>query len=342
MPDDARSSFITHLGYVEAFAWLAGLDHHTSAEDALRSLAARKADYADDRSPGAIDLDQVEKSMRHAWSTEVLLAMPRQLSGDEDEFLRLANSWVAVQTYYVGYHLAQALIVAKGQARPIQHSATQGQFASHWSGRSLVLPPWTFAVDKDGWRNLPSGVVIDDTIHPWSGLNEATAWNLAAKALRTTRDEVVADSRKRRREELLSRARKVWQEEETVRLAAGKRPRKAGPPTAKPRLTAAELRGCSERVRAFTVLDYLYRLRISANYKDSTVFHDGPQGEHESRWLHRNLTFVASSLSLATELRVQALVGPNQFETWARDFADNRMGSVFDIGIKSRLDLGLI
>lgn len=339
--EDARSPFLTHSNYIEAFAWLAGLNAHTSRDEALSALAARSADFADDRPPKSIDFDQVEKSMRHAWSTEVLLAMPRQLGGDEDEFLRLANSWVAVQTYYVGYHVEQALIVAKASTRPTQHPATRAQFSAHWAGRSLVLPPFTFAVDKDGWRNVPAAITVDDTMHPWKGLNDESAWNLAGKALRTTRDAAVKDVRDRRRDDRLRELRSAWRQDEDARLAAGKRARRTGPPGARPRLTSAQQRACEEGVRAFTVLDYLYRLRVSANYKDSTVFHEGPEGEHESRWFHRNLAFLASSLALATELRVRALVGAARFDMWAQDFANSRIGVGLDLGIRSRIELGL-
>ncbi len=341
MPEDVRSPFLTHSSYVEAFAWIAGLDSHTPRVDALRRMAVRSPEFADDRVPGSIDCVQVEKSLRHAWSTEVLLAMPRQLGEDADEFLRLANSWVAVQTYYVGYHAEQALIVAKGLVRPTQHPATRSQFSAHWAGRSLILPPFTFAVDKDGWRNVPAGVTVDDSMHAWRGLNHETAWNLAGKALRTTRDAAVKDLRDRRRDERLRDLQRARRQDESKRLAAGKRARSSGSPSARPRLTAAEQRVCDESVRAFTMLDYLYRLRVSANYKDSTVFHEGPEGEHESRSFHRNLTFLASSLALATELRVRALVGATRFDGWAKNFADARIGAGLDLGIRSRIELGL-
>ena len=71
--------------------------------------------------------------------------------------MRLTNTWGAVQAYYVGYHETQALIVARGAARPSTHPNTQNQFVDLWVKRNLDLAPWTFGVIRgNAVRNLPS------------------------------------------------------------------------------------------------------------------------------------------------------------------------------------------
>ena len=42
---------------------------------------------------------------------------------------------------------------------------------------------------------------------------------------------------------------------------------------------AADKAACGQKVGTQTLLDYLYRLRIGANYGDSALFTDGPDDE---------------------------------------------------------------
>jgi hypothetical protein len=337
--DDPQSRFRSHKNYIEAFTWIGGMDWRTSAEDALASIAAQAETITLDSKPMSMDLAQVEKSLRNGWSTEILLGMPRQWASDEDEFMRLSNSWGVVQTYYVGYHLTQALNVAKGMPRPNNHPTTQQQFATHWTGRVLNLPPWSFGLAAAGWMNLPTGVVIDETIHPWRACNTDTAWSLAAKAIRTTRDEAVKRAEKKKRDRLQSDARKAWLSDEGNRTAGGRRPRRQPAAFARPRLNAAQRIACDGNVRTFTVLDYLYRLRVAANYDDAAVFHSGPENEAESFWLQTRLSFLAAGLALTSEVRIRELVGPARFHRWADGFIATNIGSGFDLGIKARRHL---
>lgn len=87
--------------------------------------------------PAKVDHAQVQRSLRNAWSTEILLAMPGQWT-TEDEFIRLANSWGVIQTYYVVYHATQAARGAtrpqpEGRSRPLGVRLTLRADRSSWS-----------------------------------------------------------------------------------------------------------------------------------------------------------------------------------------------------------------
>lgn len=336
MVESVDGRFRTHNHYVEAFCWLAGKTLLRSNTTALVAVE-QKAQGAGlrDKAPGSIDYDQVHKSLRNAWSTEILLALPGEWAKDEDEFIRLSNTWGVVQSYYVGYHVTQALIVAKGRPRPTTHPKTQQQYVSLWADRPLDCPPWTLGACHESWRNKPSGVTIDPAVHPWTSCSDANCWSIAGKALRTTRDEGVRKAIDDERESGLRRRKKAWQTEEEDRLASGGKPRR--PPTfRRPQLSALEKTTCDRRVRTYSMLDYLYRLRIGANYDDAAIFTDGPDNDYESYLLHKRISFLAAGIALMAELRIRALVGTGRFNRWADDFVKTNIPAGYTVGIKER------
>jgi hypothetical protein len=106
----------------------------------------------------------------------------------------IADPEIVFQAYYALYHGAQALMVALGQPRPTTHPKTQQFFANFWTDRNLLPPPWTLRADSTGYGNFPPEVVIDEGFHPWARCDKNTRWQIAAKALRTTREEAIEDA----------------------------------------------------------------------------------------------------------------------------------------------------
>ena len=336
--EDLESRFRTHVHYIEGFAWLAGLGLLQTQDKALPALKARvdaSGILADKGKP--TDINEIRTRLRNAWGTELLLAMSSHWDVD-DEFVRLTNTWGVVQTYYVGYHVTQALILARGDERPSSHPKTQSMFSSLWTARRVNLPPWTLGYSSSGATNVPSGVSVNPEIHGWSRCNDETSWSLAAKALRTSRNDKIEEVCRTKRAEKQRERRKAWSDEERARIAEGKRPRKPGPITL-PRLTVAEKLACERNVRAYTLLDYLYRLRIRANYEDAALFTDGPTEDVQSMQLHRHLRYLAASTSLVTELRVRELVGRQRLVKWADDFISHNVPPRLTGCIAARRDL---
>ena len=336
MPDETTERFRTHKKYIEALSMVGGKGLTTGNKSALQRLAQRAtaSGTLTDQRPASINRPQVEKSLRNAWSTEVLLALPGEWA-EEDEFIRLSNSWGVVQAYYVAYHMTQALIVAKGNARPTTHPKTQTQYANLWVDRPLDFPPWTFGVAESGWKNLSGNAAINP-VHPWETCNRDTCWSLAAVSMRTTREPAVRSAKSSKRDEGQRQRKRAWEAEENRRIAAGRRARTM-PSFPRPRLTAVESQACEAKVRTYTILDYFYRLRVGANYDDAGVFVDGPENDVDSYLLHKRVNFLASGLALLSELRIRDLVSPRVFDGWANAFANTSIPPSYDVGIKERL-----
>jgi hypothetical protein len=319
-------SFRSHANYLRAFAMLCTAPYQSGVTLLFIDLGKQLAHLA----PAVVklprlvppatakpDLSQTRASLINAWGTEMLLALGGQIA-TEDELLRVMNNWAVVQAYYVGYHATQALLAARGQPAPDSHSKAQAQFAALWADRPLYLPPWTLGAFDGGWRNPPPRP-IDNAISPWSAGGPHSCWDLAAKALRTTREDEVKTRLGAARDRLGAANRRAWKEEETARLAAGRKARKEPEPS-RPRLAADQKRNVEGKVRTYTLLDYLYRLRIKTNYQDAGMFIDGPEDEVASVFVHRDLVALASCTLLVHELLVAAAVGKTRFLKWADDW----------------------
>lgn len=317
MSYDSAGSFNTHANYLRAIASEGGLQLPVGEGRALKALSSRirSQPSMQDSSPANPNLIQARRSLSSAWGTELLLALSGQLI-EEDEVIRLANNWAVVQTYYVVYHAVQALAAAKGFDRPESHSKTQNQFLSFFANRPLDLSPWSFAATNGGWCNLPPGQTIDPTIHPWTACRPGTQLSLIAKAFRTTRDDDVDEALRRLRARKQAANRRAWRAEEAERAGHGRRARKE-PRFPLPRLAEAEKRQASSRIPASGLIQYLYRLRIKANYVDASMFTDGPSDQISSALVHRDLRFIASSSLLVHEMHVSRLVGPARLRGWA-------------------------
>ncbi|WP_316740041.1 hypothetical protein [Streptomyces sp. MK7] len=235
---------------------------------------------------------------------------------EDSEIVRLANGWSAVQAYYVLYNATQAVLVAEGHERPKQHEQTKRQFVDLWTYRTAKLAPWSFAAahpaaresDSDGFLAGP-GRSLDTGLHPWTSWQGDQAWDIAAKALRSTRAALIEDRLKKARERKLSERRKAWHADSKTRVQQGK---KARPEPKSANLTAAERDVTEKGIRPVTIADYLYRLRVKANYDDITVFADGPATDTEAAAMASDLVDLACATLLVHELRIAARIGSKE------------------------------
>jgi hypothetical protein len=311
---DATGSFKTHAGYLHALSYLCGYTAFTRDAQVSAALAARiraEPSYQQTNARAGFDGDQLKRSLNAAWGSELLLVIsgtyaPEELQG-------VSNTWVAIQAYYASYHAIQALLVARGQPRPSSHPTTQRMFIDAWVTPPRSLAPWSLGAADAGYRNLPPGHIVEEGVHPWATLGAATAVDIACKSLRTTREDALIDAKKEERQKKYRANRRAWQEQETERVAAGRLPRKV-PTFPLPRLTTAEHQAVEARVRTYGVLDYLYRLRIKAQYEDSTLFVEGPEVPMDSVLAFRHLCQIVRSTLLLHELFIERVVGRQVFE----------------------------
>jgi len=312
-PTDA---FKAHSNYIRAFAQLVAPRIHLP-----RAMLQAVATAVKALPPGkttAPNVDGALNSLSIAWRTESLLdwtahALP------EDAFAKLANTWAVIQVYYVFYHATQALAQAKGFVRPHSHPKTRDMFYDYWAGRSLALAPWSFAVGHDGPRNVAPGVAINDAIHVWERCDHTSCWSLAAKALRTTREEAISDAIKRKRFGLQRDRMREWEQKEAKRVQDGRKAR-IRPTFPRPILSAGVKSAVEQGVRPFTVMDYLYRLRLRTNYRDAAIFTDGPEEQGESLAVLNDLRRLCSATLLLHEITLARLLGGDVLRQHASSF----------------------
>jgi hypothetical protein len=251
----------------------------------------------------------VRAGLINAWGTEMILNITMAYAQD-DEIVGVTNNWAAVQLYYAAYHATQALLLARGYPRPESHSQTQRMFADLWVTRNAILAPWSLGVGSDGVRNGP-GRDLDLGIHPWSACSPATCWDLAAKAIRTTRDDAVSAAIHRLRQERQKELRRALDERRT------RRRRDATIRVPLPRLTADDKVRVDRRIRPFSVLDFLFRLRVKTNYEDAAVFVEGPESPAQARLVRRDLAFLAAATLMLNEIHIELAIGEAQVREWA-------------------------
>jgi hypothetical protein len=338
VPDDPGGTFRTHSNYLRSFAHIAGFTNPYERQPTYR---LRKFGERVMESPSLTrlraqpsEVDQVESSLANAWGTELLLALTGEYAV-EDELIKLGNSWGVVQAYYALYHAFQALAVARGHPRPDTHAKTQKSFASFWAERRLELSPWTLAASHQGYLNVPADVAVDESFHPWRRCDKDTRWHLAAKGLRTTREEAVGESFARARDRKAKERRRSWELEERERVAKGLAPRRT-PAARRPNLLAAERKQLSAAVRPHTILDYLYRLRVKANYEDASVFTVGPDSEYASRTVHTDLKNIVSAGLLLHELHIRELIGGSRFRSLVTAWLGSTMPRDTRLGLAIR------
>lgn len=314
-----------------------GLTHSLTHAD-LAALQARVADLdllKQLQRPPNLDQDELRRRLSAGWGTELLLLLS-DVYATEDELVRISNTWGVVQAYYIGYHATQALMIANGEIRPSKHPATKGFFMRWWTERVKDLAPWSLAATAEGCLNLPTQVILEEKIPATALCDEQTCWSLAAKALRTTRQETVEDRFSGRRQEKVKKRLAEWEVQNAIRLAQG-RDSKAKPRSSQ--LSQQERLDLSSKVRAHTLMDYLWRLRVNANYEDIIVFIEGPDTEAEALQLRRDLISITSSTLFVHELLIKEMVGRRTFLRIAEQWVSANTPPLMALGLASRLDL---
>jgi len=331
-------AFQTHAAYVRAFALLAGFrDGESNSAGLSRSLRLIRASPSLEVRPvGTVSQEDVWPILASAWGTELLLALNRVYAKDE-ELIRVSNNWCVVQLYYVIYHGTQALTVARGRERPTTHLTTQRIFMDNWVTKPLYIPPWTYGYGPRGFRNVPEGRPIRD-VHPWIDCNPDSCWDIAGKALRTTRLDALEELFAKKRLDKQRARRRAWREEEQARIQRGRKPRRE-PTYPLPILSGDEKDEGERSLRDFTTMDYFYRLRIKANYQDGSMFIDGPRDDASSRLLRANLIRLAACSLLLNELHIMAALGKERMVHLVDRWLNSAHPEGMNLGVMARADI---
>jgi hypothetical protein len=230
---------------------------------------------------------------------------------------------------------AQALHVAQGHPRPENHPKTQKAFHNQWANRSGFLHPWTFGYGHTGATNQPGDINVDINIHPWSSCEGHNIWSLYTKALMTTRRDEILEKNRSMRESKRIAFRRAWMQEEASRIGQGKRAR-SQPRFPLPLLSAADKAGIDVSTRAYTLIDYIYRLRIKTNYEDSNMFIDGPEDSYQSTLVRSAFYSIASGTLFLYENALMAIIGRHVLTEWAVQWVQRNLPNGSVVGIAGR------
>ena len=321
---DPAKAFETHAHYVDAITQCLGYTSPAVWDSALTSIRDDVDNFLGAVPPispkKSFDFDQISLSLRSAWGTELILLQQLSLVEQANEMARVAAGWVAVQAYYTGYHATQALIVAEGRSRPQNHPSTQTQFGVCWGGRSGNLAPWTMQYSHQGHHGCASAV--DDSLSNLSGPNILNCYDLTGKALRTTWEQAQKDRRRRAAEQKLKTDKKAFAAAQAERLAAGKKALviPAWHNQLRRNLSPAERSAVDSGIGPYSLLHYMFRLRIKANYVDGDVFSVGPASAWNGVRFVADLTFLASALATAHEQRVRHQIGTDLVYDWQSEW----------------------
>jgi hypothetical protein len=158
---------------------------------------------------------------------------------------------------------------------------------------------------------------------------------LCYKALKTTREDARAEALAKKRKDKQRAKRDAWREEEKNRLASRKPARKQ-PEFSLPLLTLDEKNAVDASLRPYSVMDYLYRLRIKANYEDADMFVDGPTGDTDSLKVYTCLCNLASATLFLSELSIIRIWGREQFLTYHQSWHSSRKVDLKTSGLWDR------
>jgi hypothetical protein len=252
-----------------------------------------------------------------------------------EEIVRLSNTWNVVQAYYTVYHATQAIILARGYVRPETHAKTQALFVELWGKLPECFVPWRLTCKPDGHH--PTTITIDPKVHVWSMVDAFNCHSLAYKAIRTTREEAVQERSVSERERKRKALRKKWENAQTIRIEKGRSPR-LEPKFPLPRLTPEEQKNAENGVRGYSMLDYLYPLRIRTSYKDAAIFIDGPVETEESKAVRVSLIKIVSLSLMAAELvLVTSPDGLKQLREWGKEWSEVNVPRGITYGVGERI-----
>lgn len=330
-----QGAFRTHRQYLDAFAYIA-TEGRWRLGEAYTSIANRfnSSQLCPCPNGHISGNEQVRRSLQNAWGTELLLWLShRLLKGDE--IVRVSNNWNVIQAYYALYHATQAVIVSRGAPRPESHPKTQRMFVDLWGRLPINFAPWCFTVGPHG--HWPSTIQIDPSIHAWTFVDHQSCWSIAHKALLSTRADAIREAFKAKRLTKQKAARQAWAMKESERRAKGRQQRRE-PRFAIPLLTVSEKAHIDRSTRPYSLLDYLYRLRIRANYEDASMFTDGPENDRESSDVRVALVKIVSASLLAAELVLcRARDGRATLREWATRWLENNGPKGTVIGVAGRV-----
>lgn len=283
-------AFHTFSGYVEAVCvWASGLYPHPDGMVAGVAGAVKARPWRSSVPTGRALPPRAGQILRNGWATEVLLNAPRALGGGD--LVSFANLWAPVQAYYAVFNSFTALAHVVTANPPETHAKLLNWAASAAaSSATPFVVPWTARVSGP-----PNAWVYDDfgpdpldlKMSNLTAPTLRTAPSLMALALRTTRGQQIEDRKD------------GW--------IAAQRPTKSG--GKRKNLATSALTANATKVRATTLFDLLWRLRMRSNYKEGDAFLSGALSPAAAATFHDSLCDIVAATLLTVEIYLAHQVG---------------------------------
>jgi hypothetical protein len=299
--------FTVHRNYLASIELFVGLlyghgdDQVQGLVDAQRRLPA--FGRIQRRKPPSAEIAEMRRLLAISWASEIQLRLAN-LGGEA--FLRYANAWTPVQAYYAVYMSIHGCLVTAGMGGLVDdHTSTLRTVASHVVDRLLPHPfemtcTGCTLVNQRQLNGTPSGAKVDAHFENLANPSITDFYPRFAKMLETTRDN------------RLERGRKEWISRST---------RKNMPKDAKLAMAG--------RLHPTSVFDYLWRLRIRANYGDVSAFLMSGVDDRSHGAFHSGLVSLCSSLCLLLQSLIVQRIGQHAYAEALDDFAS---GGGIDLG----------
>jgi hypothetical protein len=329
-----RNAFRTYASYARAWRIVATRDDapQPEADEVVDRdfKVAHLAGILREEIPSSAGIDfhkpSITDDVHRAWSTEWLMQETlARIRPFDAQMHSSAAPWVVVQAYYAVFSMTQALTRVLLGSRSFQHAEVRRQFHDAWRVDRLECPPWSSAIiaapgdDLEAYRLecVPEGVDPRRT-HAWTEWSRFDAWDVATMSLRTTLERELQARYAKRRSEL--------------RRADGTKGVRS--------LSRQKKESVRAKMHPVTLLDFLHRLRVRANYEDAVVYERGWEslGASDVREFMVDLTRITSATLLASEMRLSSVSPPGLVPDLARKwlrFRDDPTGAP----VAGRLDV---
>ncbi|MCH7484104.1 MAG: hypothetical protein IIA90_03025 [Chloroflexi bacterium] len=288
--EEDAGAFITYRNYLDAFSQVIDDALGTDLSGLPKVMGASQ--FHDLKR--AVKVDSLVTHLRSAWSTELLMTSFRAL--DLGDVVRYANVWVPVQSYYAVFAAILALQVASG-SEATSHTAVLNSIGNEMRSRKWLPPPWTAVclgcpqVEDYVFEGVSSAA--DRTISNLKApFDMESSWSLVAKCLGTTREHIVDD------------AIKEWKKNNKNKKG---KPRKL--------LYAHEKAVIAKKEAPTTLFDFLYRMRIRSNYRDTDAFALGASSPAQAGQFYDLVSKVTSATLRFVETLVVGRIGVKEFES---------------------------
>lgn len=289
--DDSRKSLRTYYNYAGAYA---AFLEQTYGEQILDRLAQAQEQLTEFNAlEGGSPLDsELEIAALRGWLTFRLIEKVQ----DFPEIMPLANYWLPVQAYYAVHGLGIAVIRSLGQQHPpTRHSRFLSYMSEEIIHRFFPAPlSWRVSGCCVRPAQLHGISLSAEDIRQQSNLEHPPYRRpeaLLGKCLTTTREKKL--------EEKFSDMRRSG--------VGRRRPRR--------NLRSEEKSRIVQAMHPTSVMDFLYRVRIRANYDDPNIYIYGSQDGGQAETHYRNTVKLTRSIISCLDAILKRKIGDTAFET---------------------------